>query len=981
MGRFAGFANDLELVPQRFSDFSLTEPAPNSDNFQELLGMQYSSGAGRTPATTLELSGSQMRRQRAAKRENRRLYSEFAEVGREEEFETYLKQEGKTGLFGTIDYELKDVLTPTFDLLSIGNYTMAGMVQEIVRTGSAWEGFKQASIEFANALPFVELEEARRPSFIDVFDEMDMDNALGWTLGLMMDIVLDPINFVPGGRIAKALLKQGSKAVKKSGAVGRVGRMLFSKDRELDAVGHLKDIVLERLGSQQSLAKHSTARLTDDVRHLYANLNETQRRMVGGLMAKPKLLKDQLEHLKNINILDQSQIDQAMEAVDTLTKFNYEEIAVPEVAYGLLDARVIDDFYMYGVEAQTSVGRKAITQAVEDTAGRVNTGIGASGLPYADTSAGFAQSKKFPTVGDRLIGSLSGTNRNRAGDIITTEVSVANILPARIAQSQRWIHSKAFINDIVNDNRIAAKLSNYSAETLKDPEKWKVYKENVVKYFEGYDVFETTRKKLIRGEHVDVVTGAFLMPVPIVDFIKKTEALLENTDDLGTMMTGIDKVTSIWRGWATVGTGYLARNHTTGMIINWLQEVGSASHGGYVLKHLQALRVQSIMDGASKIPDRARRAADAATAGLAKKGMRVVPDPNVVIDGKRLSLEEIGWLAEKHDVTQTATRAWNSGEDALKGVWDEMEPSVSIESIMKADLDPRTKALLTYDAGVKAPVTETLNKALGTENMLVTGTRALSQISENNFRMALFIDRLEKGQSAVDAALATKINHFDYTKLTEIEKKVFRVVLPFYAWSRFAAPRMVMMTIENPGRMARIPKFRAAIENLSNDWEDLPTPDYYDEMAMLQIPFVRKDKPLFLQVDMPMLELNKANRQDVTASLHPFLKRIFETIPDTGYSLFLGAPEERFPGEASSVLPVSRGTENTMTTMFPPLGKFVTRPIKAWQRGEFPEQVISEMLGFRLRALDTERVLRGNVYEYNKRAREFKKRLQQEEVL
>ena len=192
------------------------------------------------------------------------------------------------------------------------------------------------------------------------------------------------------------------------------------------------------------------------------------------------------------NASSQAQIDQAMEAVDTLTKFNYEEIAVPEVAYGLLDARVIDDFYMYGVEAQTSVGRKAITQAVEDTAGRVNTGIGASGLPYADTSAGFAQSKKFPTVGDRLIGSLSGTNRNRAGDIITTEVSVANILPARIAQSQRWIHSKAFINDIVNDNRIAAKLSNYSAETLKDPEKWKVYKENVVKYFEGYDVFENS---------------------------------------------------------------------------------------------------------------------------------------------------------------------------------------------------------------------------------------------------------------------------------------------------------------------------------------------------------------------------------------------------------------------------------------------------------------------------------------------------------
>ena len=117
-------------------------------------------------ATSLELTRQQRLAERRAGTELRRMRQSFAREGRLEEFEDFAVEEGAEASFG-----FENVLDPVFDLLQIGQFSTVGFVQESLRTGSAWEGFKQASIEFANALPGIELEEARRPSFIDVLSE------------------------------------------------------------------------------------------------------------------------------------------------------------------------------------------------------------------------------------------------------------------------------------------------------------------------------------------------------------------------------------------------------------------------------------------------------------------------------------------------------------------------------------------------------------------------------------------------------------------------------------------------------------------------------------------------------------------------------------------------------------------------------------------------------------------------------------------
>jgi hypothetical protein len=233
-----------------------------------------------------------------------------------------------------------------------------------------------------------------------------------------------------------------------------------------------------------------------------------------------------------------------------------------------------------------------------------------------------------------------------------------------------------------------------------------------------------------------------------------------------------------------------------------------------------------------------------------------------------------------------------------------------------------------------------------------------------------------KGASADEAAQAVKLWHFDYRNLSEVEKRVFRPVLPFYAWTRFAVPRMLWAMVENPARFSKVPKVKRAVESLSSEWGDLPKPDYYEEVLATQIPHTYQDKPLFLQFDLPVQSLNQLNYNDVISQLHPFVKTVFEAAPSGGYSFFLDAPIETFPGEESkSGTGLSKRTESIIGNLAPPVSKFLFRPLIAAQRGESEIQAASELSGVRIRALDVRRVLRARTFERRKLAEDFKKLL------
>ena len=156
-------------------------------------------------------------------------------------------------------------------------------------------------------------------------------------------------------------------------------------------------------------------------------------------------------------------------------------------------------------------------------------------------------------------------------------------------------------------------------------------------------------------------------------------------------------------------------------------------------------------------------------------------------------------------------------------------------------------------------------------------------------------------------------------------------------------------------------------------------PDYYAEVQAINMSWIERDKPLFVQLDLPPLDLNRLGPNEMMSNLHPMMKLAFEQIPRGGYSFFMDAPIERFPGELSAGLPITRKTESALTTMFPPIGKYVTRPVRAYERGELPEYVISELSGARMRSLDVRRATRANTFARSAIAQEFKRRMEQED--
>ena len=116
-----------------------------------------------------------------------------------------------------------DFLGGFFDILQAGQFTTAGFAQELANTGDFGSAMKQAGIEWVNAMPGIELEQARRPSFSEVLrdgfikegeEESSLERVALPIAGFMLDIALDPITWLTfgTGTAAKVAAKTGMQA-------------------------------------------------------------------------------------------------------------------------------------------------------------------------------------------------------------------------------------------------------------------------------------------------------------------------------------------------------------------------------------------------------------------------------------------------------------------------------------------------------------------------------------------------------------------------------------------------------------------------------------------------------------------------------------------------------------------------------------------------------------------------------------------------
>jgi hypothetical protein len=126
---------------------------------------------------------------------------------------------------------------------------------------------------------------------------------------------------------------------------------------------------------------------------------------------------------------------------------------------------------------------------------------------------------------------------------------------------------------------------------------------------------------------------------------------------------------------------------------------------------------------------------------------------------------------------------------------------------------------------------------LSTSNPILQGGFKLGQTIEDNARIALFIDQLNKGASFDKAGNHVRKYLFDYGDVNPFEKDVLKRAMPFYTWSRKNIPLQLEALATQPDK---INKINLAINNIQQanqvEQPDLSqVPDYIREQAPVYV--------------------------------------------------------------------------------------------------------------------------------------------------
>ena len=113
---------------------------------------------------------------------------------------------------------------------------------------------------------------------------------------------------------------------------------------------------------------------------------------------------------------------------------------------------------------------------------------------------------------------------------------------------------------------------------------------------------------------------------------------------------------------------------------------------------------------------------------------------------------------------------------------------------------------------------------LSTKNPILRGGFKVGQTIEDNARIALFIDSLNKGKNFDQAASQVRKYLFDYGDLSPFERSTLKRLMPFYTWSRKNLPLQLEAIVRHPDKVNKLNLARENIQFETDvpDIEDVP---------------------------------------------------------------------------------------------------------------------------------------------------------------
>lgn len=172
----------------------------------------------------------------------------------------------------------------------------------------------------------------------------------------------------------------------------------------------------------------------------------------------------------------------------------------------------------------------------------------------------------------------------------------------------------------------------------------------------------------------------------------------------------------------------------------------------------------------------------------------------------------------------------------------------------------------------------------------VIGTRYV----EEPARVGMFLHEIRKGKTPAEAAIRVKDVLFDYSELTDAEKKLRDYAVPFYTWLRKNIPLQMEAIYKNPAKLEKMKDFQNMFWNAN---ESAANENVISEKGQKAgfVPTGTHDGMLTMnKINLPMMDLNKLTDAGVLGdSLNPLIKLGIEGI--TG-NKFFGGPVQKSTG-------------------------------------------------------------------------------------
>jgi len=154
---------------------------------------------------------------------------------------------------------------------------------------------------------------------------------------------------------------------------------------------------------------------------------------------------------------------------------------------------------------------------------------------------------------------------------------------------------------------------------------------------------------------------------------------------------------------------------------------------------------------------------------------------------------------------------------------------------------------------------------------------------EDNARIAHFIDRLRKGDTAEAAALSVKKYLFDYGDLTDIERNLLNRIFFFYSWTRKNLPLQLHALVTTPWKFGALYKTKHELEKNTPAAPEKYLPEYMKENFPLRVRYDSKNKQyeyFMLNNWLPAADLLKiVHIHDIAAqSLAPLPKELIQQL-------------------------------------------------------------------------------------------------------